>query len=123
MQSGPGVLTFRFKESIIEVSLGAAWLSRSWILESHKPMVQFPGANGLRALAHRCIGQTICLYVVFARHVRNGEFKGAGQLAAGPMERIKTWAAANVLTTHLPDDHLRVGVDVQGLRLQRNGAL
>lgn len=83
----------------------------------------FPEQTALRALAHGCVGQTICLYVVFARHVRDGEFEGASQLAAGPMERIEAWAAANVLAAHLPDDHLGVGVDVQGLRLQRNGAL
>ena len=55
--------------------------------------------------------------------MEDGEVEGAGQLAAGPVERIETWAATRVLARHLAHDYLGVGEDAQHFGLQMQGML
>jgi len=59
------------------------------------------------------VGQAVGLEVVFSPHVRDGELKRAGQLAADPMQRIETRAAADVFPVHLPHHYFGIGVDVK----------
>jgi hypothetical protein len=67
--------------------------------------------------------QAVGLDIILTGDVRDREFQGARQFAAGPMQRIKTRAAADVFARHLPNYNLRIGVNVQLLRSQRNRAL
>src|SRR3984885_3222349 len=55
--------------------------------------------------------------------MRDGKFERAGQLPAGPMQRVKSRAAALVLSGHLPHHNLGVGIDMERLRLARNRIL
>jgi hypothetical protein len=53
----------------------------------------------------------------------DGKLQGASQLAADPVQGIETRTAAGVLTSHLADNHLGVGINMQGARLKRFCAL
>src|SRR5579862_7439829 len=89
---------------------------------------------------HRCVGkefrsltatlaferglrQTVRLNVEFALDMRNRELQRTRQFATSPVQRVETRAATLILPGHLPHHHLRVGIDVQFSRLQRNRIL
>jgi len=69
------------------------------------------------------VGELVGLAVRLAVDVKDREIKGAGQLAAGPVERVQPWAATRVLSGHLTDYYLRVGENVQHLSLQFQSVL
>ena len=71
----------------------------------------------------RRLRQPIGLGVMFARNVRNGELQRTRQLAAGPVQRIETFAAAGIFAGHLPHYNLRIGENVQRSRILRDGVL
>ena len=67
--------------------------------------------------------QLIGFAVVFAVDVRDREVQRAGELAAGPMQGVKTRAATGILAGHLANDNLRIGEDPQSLRVKYQGVL
>src|SRR5713226_1351239 len=82
------------------------------------------GRNGCRPPSMRCgPGQAVGLRIVLAPNVGDGEIQGARQLPADPVQGIKARAATVVLTCHLPDYHLGVGIDMQLPGLQGHGTL
>jgi hypothetical protein len=52
------------------------------------------------------VGQTVRFHVVLPPHMGDGKLQPASQLAADPVQRIQTWAAAGVLAHHLFHNHL-----------------
>lgn len=64
-------------------------------------------------LAAAQIGQAVGFAVDAAADVRNREIQGSGQLAAGPVQGIKTRATALVFAGHLFHHDLGVGINVQ----------
>jgi len=72
-----------------------------------------------KRLAHSGCGQAVGLGIELAADVRDGELKGAGQLAADPVKRMKARATAGVFPIHLPDYDLRVGVNVKCFGFKR----
>ena len=68
-----------------------------------------------------CLSQFVRLGVIFPAHVGNGECQRPRQLPAGPVEGIEAWTAADILPGHLPNNDLRVRVNVEfsGLKPDR----
>src|SRR5271157_5244727 len=75
------------------------------------------------AQPHRVVGQFVGLAIVLAADVRDGKINRARQLAAGPIQGVKTRAAAGVLARHLLDHDLRVGINAKGASVDRDGVL
>ena len=69
------------------------------------------------------VGQIVGLGVASSGHVADGKIKRTGQLAADPMQGIKTRTAAGVFASHLPHDHLGVRVDMEHLGPERESVL
>src|SRR5438093_1489859 len=63
------------------------------------------------------------LGVVLTVNVGDGEVQGAGQLAADPIQRIETRAAARIFAFHLTDNNLRIRVNVYFLGFESHGTL
>lgn len=75
------------------------------------------------APANSRVGQAVGLRIVLARHVRDRKAERAGQLAAGPMQRVEARTAADILPPHLPDHDFGVRIDVKFRSVQGQGAL
>ena len=60
--------------------------------------------------------EPVCLGVLITLDVIDGKGERPGQLAAGPVQRVKPRAAAPIEPGHLLDDDLGVRVNVQGHR-------
>ena len=58
-----------------------------------------------RSLSNCGASQVVGFCIVFARNMRNGELKRAGQFSAGPVQRIKPWTATGVFPRHLLDHY------------------
>ena len=67
------------------------------------------------------ICQPVGFNVVFARDVRYGEVERTGQFLAGPMQGIKSRAAAGVFPRHLLDHDFGIGkyMECSGAKLYR----
>ena|SRR5689334_18989051 len=74
-------------------------------------------------LADGVVGQAIGFHVVFAADVCDGKTQRPCQLAASPVQRIKTGTAAGVLATHLLNDDFRIGKNVQDFGFQSESQL
>src|SRR5579884_4215675 len=113
---------------LVPVRRGIGWRNEfGWAANFKKPQTTFDSSRDRRLslglLAGGGVGQAIGFSVKFATNVGNREFQTAGKLAAGPVQGIKARAAAGVDSSHLLDDDLRIGVDVQGAGFQKNCAL
>jgi hypothetical protein len=64
-------------------------------------------------LAQRRLYQTVGLDIEFPLDMRDRELQRAGQLPAGPVQRIKPRTATDVFPRHLPHHNLGIGVNVQ----------
>src|SRR5204862_3125640 len=69
------------------------------------------------------ISQTVGFTVEFTSQVRDGEIEGPCQFPTGPVQRIQTWAPADVFPSHLLHNYLRIGIDVKDCCLEVHGAL
>jgi hypothetical protein len=76
-----------------------------------------------RAFPHGCVGEVVGLGVILAGDVGDGEFQGAGEFAAGPVQRVEAGAAADVFAAHLADDDFGIGINVESFGLQGKRAL
>ena len=68
-------------------------------------------------------GQLIGFPVKFTANVRDGENERTGQFHANPVQRVQPRAAAVVFARHLPNDHFRIRIDVNGAGFQSEGDL
>lgn len=69
------------------------------------------------------VGEVVGLGVVLAGNAADGKAKGAGEFAADPVQGIEAGTAAGILSAHLADDDVRIGIDAEGLRFAGEGAL
>ena len=65
----------------------------------------------------RRLRQPVCLGIELPPHVRDGELQRPRQLSAGPVQGVKSRAAAHVFASHLPHHHFGIGIDVEFLRV------
>ena len=79
--------------------------------------------GALRTAADGGVGQAVGLRIVLARDVRDRKAERAGQLAAGPMQRVEARTATRILAPHLPDHNFGVRIDVKFRGLQGQSAL
>jgi hypothetical protein len=69
------------------------------------------------------VGQFVGFLVVLAGDVLDGEINRTCQFAAGPVQGMQTGAMAGVLTMHLLDHYLGVGINAQRPGLHGDGVL
>jgi hypothetical protein len=69
------------------------------------------------------VGEFVGFGIVLAGNAADGELKGAGELAADPVERIEAGAAAGIFAAHLADDDVGIGIDAERLGFPVEGAL